>query len=153
MSNKLPQLFWPSFAVLALVLGSIGFRSVKSKGRISTTTRVEATSESKPIAKKVVVQQEKAQPDVQGLIIALRANGFSPAEIAVPDGHYLFIVQTRVRLRDLSYRLDRDGGEKLHEVQDQKPQWKKEFDLQAGTYVLSVADHPKWRCVITVKAR
>jgi len=148
VSKMKRKVFWSTLVLTILSAAAVALNAA----RISGTANVEAASETKPVKKRVVVFQEKSQPDVQGLIVALRSNGFSPAAIVVADGRYLFIVQTRVRLRDLTYQLDREGGVKLHEVNDQKLQWKKEFDLQAGTYVLSVVDHPKWHCVITVKA-
>jgi hypothetical protein len=91
--------------------------------------------------------------DVQGLVIALRPSGFSPSEIEIAEGRFLFIVQNRCGIRDLTFRLDREGGERLYEVHDRKLQWKKEFDLSPGTYVISVVDHPEWSCLIRVKAR
>ena len=92
------------------------------------------------------------QSDVHGLVFAIRPTGFDPPQIELEKGTYLFIVQNRCGIRDLTFRLDREAGNKLHEVHDQKLQWKKQFDLNPGTYVLSVADHPEWRSVITVKA-
>jgi hypothetical protein len=90
--------------------------------------------------------------NVHGLIFAIRPTGFDPPQIELVNGTYLFIVQNRCGIRDLTFRLEREAGAKLHEVHDQKLQWKKQFDLNPGTYVLSVADHPEWRSVITVNA-
>ncbi|SRR5258706_7976738 len=91
--------------------------------------------------------------NVHGLVFAIRPTGFDPAQVELEKGTYLFIVQNRCGIRDLTFRLDREAGARLHEVRDQRLQWKKQFDLNPGTYVLSVADHPEWRSVITVKAR
>lgn len=148
MSKMKRKVFWSSLVVTLVSVAIIALVAM----RISAPFKVEAASDVKAVAKRPIALQEQAQNDVQGLIIALRPNGFSPAEIEVADGRYLFFVQTRVRVRDINFQLDREGGEKLHEVHDEKLQWKKEFDLHPGTYVLSVVNHPKWRCLITVKS-
>ena len=87
-----------------------------------------------------------------GLIIAVYPTGFRPPELDVVAGRYLVVVQNRSGIRDLTYRLDTMTGLKLQEITSQKLQWKTEFDLLPGTYVLSVGDHPTWRSVIRVKS-
>jgi hypothetical protein len=104
-------------------------------------------------AAPVIPQGQVAPTEVKGLVIAIRPTGFVPPTLEVADGRYLFVVQNRSGIRDLTFRLDSEAGERLHEVHDQKLQWKKEFDLHPGTYVLSVVDHPTWRCLIKVKPR
>ena len=104
-------------------------------------------------AAPVTPQGQADQTSVKGLVIVIRPTGFVPPALEVTDGRYLFIVQNRCGIRDLTFRLESEAGERLHEVHDQKLQWKKEFDLHPGTYVLSVVDHPTWRCLIRVKPR
>ena len=91
--------------------------------------------------------------NVEGVVFAVRPTGFNPPEVNLAKGRYLFIVQNRSGIRDLTFQLDREAGERLHEVHDQKLQWKKIFDLNPGTYMLTVAGHPEWRSVITVRDR
>lgn len=152
MSDKQKRILWPTLVTGLMLLSAMAFVAGRPRGvmgnKPNTTTPTVAPVSSAP----VTLPEQSTEQDVQGLVIALRPNGFSPAEIEVTDGRYLFIVQNRVGVRDISFQLDREGGGKLHEVHDQKLQWKKEFDLHPGTYVLSVVDHPKWRCVITVKS-
>ena len=143
------KVFWSGLVLTLLSVATFALVA----NRIPGPVKVEAASDGKGIKKRATVLQEKSQAEVQALIIALRPIGFSPAQFELAEGRYLFIVQTRVRDRDVSFQLDREGGERLKEVQGQKLQWKQEFDLHPGTYVLSVVDHPKWRCVIIVKSR
>lgn len=95
--------------------------------------------------------QSGSGQELLGLVIAIRPNGFSPPEIEITDGRYVLVVQNHSGLRDLTFQLDREGGERLHQVQAQRSKWSKEFDLHPGTYVLSVVDHPEWQCLIKVK--
>jgi hypothetical protein len=86
--------------------------------------------------------------DLTALVFAVRATGFDPDELTVSSGRYLIVVQNRSGLRDLTFRFERETGERLHEVRPQGLNWKRQFELQPGTYILSEANHPgvKWRC-------
>lgn len=97
--------------------------------------------------------QSGSSQELQGLVIAIRPSGFSPAEVEITDGRYVLVVQNRSGLRDLTFQFDRQGGERLHQVRAQRSKWSKQFDLHPGTYVLSVADHPEWQCLLKVKPR
>jgi len=143
------SLFLKAGVVFTFLVIAFGALTAKSKdSRVSTPS----ASSSQPVPPSEAFQ-EQADQDVQGLVIAIRPTGFVPSEIELTSGTYLFVVQNRCGIRDLTLRLDRDTGERLVEVHDQRSQWKKAFNLNPGTYVLSVVDHPKWRCVITVKPR
>jgi len=98
-------------------------------------------------------EQSGSGQELLGLVIAIRPNGFSPSEFEITDGRYVVLVQNRSGLRELTFQLDREGGERLHQVRAQRSKWSKEFDLHPGTYVLSVVDHPEWQCLIKVKPR
>jgi hypothetical protein len=87
---------------------------------------------------------------IRGLVFAVYPNGFAPPEITANPGIYTFIVHNRTGLPDFRLRLDRQNGERLSEVRTNKRRWNGRFDLKPGTYVLSVAEHPAWQCVITV---
>ncbi len=91
--------------------------------------------------------------ETRGLVIAVRPAGFVPPEIDLTDGRYVLIVQNQCGIRDLTFRLDREAGERLHEVHTTQARWKAAFDLHPGTYVLSVVDHPNWQCLIRVTSK
>jgi|GEM_PF-3280677 len=91
--------------------------------------------------------------NVEGIVFSVQPYGIEPSEVNIAKGSYLFIVQNRTNVRDLTFRIDRQAGGRVHEVRGQKLQWKKIFDFNPGTYELTVADHPEWRSVITVRAR
>ena len=143
---------------LAHLRGPIRALFTDVDGTLTTDGRIEASTYAAleklgEAGVPVILQARSSEPDIRGLVIAIRPTGFIPAEIDLKEGRYLLIVQNRSGIRDLTFRLDRDTGEKLQETRDQKLQWKKTFDLHPGRYVLSVVDHPKWQSIITVKSR
>ena len=116
------------------------------------------TRESEPKSANVVnstgrgnVLTRTQEPrDLTALVFAVRATGFDPDEFTVSAGRYLIVVQNRSGRRDLIFRLDRENGERLHEVRPVGRNWQRQFQLQPGKYVLSEAEHPEWRCEINV---
>jgi len=137
---KANRSFWPVLAMVMLILTAVGLVTARN----FSTLRLNTNAPPAPAADT---------SDVKGLVIAIRPTGFIPAQIDLTDGTYLFMVQNRCGIRDLTFRFDRDTGERLTEVHDQKLQWKKEFALYPGTYILSVVNHPQWRSVINVKPK
>lgn len=89
------------------------------------------------------------------LPIALRTNGFAPAEIERPAGDFFISVTNLTGSPDLVFRLDRENGERLHsaKVPKEKPTWRQSVRLTPGTYLLTVRDHPEWSCRITITAQ
>ena len=117
-------------ALAAFWIAPVALLMIAASGTISRVS-ISAGSSTRKVVSTAGVSLP-AQPDdqdVHGLVIAIRPTGFVPAEIEVTDGRYLFIVQNRSGIRDLTFRLDRETIARLHEVHDQKLQWKKEFDL------------------------
>ena len=142
--NMKQKALWSSLLILILsvvIAASVALRTPRAKTEV-------ALKAGKGIE---LAAPDQKGPDVQGLVVALRPAGFTPSAFELTEGKYLFIVQNRCGIRGLTFQMFRDSGEKLHEVNDRKPQWKNQFDLHPGTYVLSVLDHPEWRCVIKVK--
>lgn len=170
MSKKQKRILWPVLTILSIAAGVFVIANTRgaASSKVETNappslrvfsaqantnrSRSQAHGVESAVTIPVRLQGQSTGQDTKGLVIALRPFGFTPTEIELTDGHYLFIVQNRCGIRDLTFELFRDTGEKLLEVNDRKPQWKKDFDLHPGTYVLSVVDHPTWRCVITVKS-
>jgi hypothetical protein len=140
------SLFLKSTTVAVFGLAVLSVSGESKRATYSTEASVPAS------ISPAIPQGQADETDVKGLVIAIHPTGFVPEEIEVTKGRYLFIVQNRSGIRDLTFQLDREAGGRVHENHDQNLQWKKEFDLHPGTYVLSVVDHPHWRCAIKVKA-
>ena len=120
----------------------------------SSAAKVKPLVPAAPIPTIAPAAKTQASNDeVQGLVIAIRPSGFSPAEVDVTEGRYVVLVQNRSGIRNLTFRVDSESGERLHQVRPQELQWKKTFDLHPGRYVLSVVGHSSWRCLLTVTPR
>jgi hypothetical protein len=89
------------------------------------------------------------------LRLTLGPEGFSPAEVTVARGRLLLVVYNKSGLEEVTLRLDREGGGRLHEsrAKGRGSRWAEVFDPAPGRYVLGVADRPEWRCEITVEPR
>jgi hypothetical protein len=111
-----------------------------------------ATYRNKRSASQPEAAVTASTSDVHGLVIGLQPTGFNPSRLNIPEGSYLFIVQNRSGIRDLTFRVSAQGGAVIHEVHDQRLQWKKIIQLPAGTYTISVIGHPDWESIITVSA-
>ncbi len=90
-------------------------------------------------------------PEVR--LIVMRTRGFEPSEITVPAGKVLLVVHNRSGLANVKLRLDRVGGDRLHEVDvhREKLDWKDWVELKPGHYVLTEASHSMFHCSITVQ--
>ncbi len=90
--------------------------------------------------------------NILALPLALRMNGFAPAEIERPTGDFLISVTNFSGFPDVVFRLDRENGERLHsaKVPRDKLTWRQHVRLTPGSYLLTVMDHPEWSCRITI---
>jgi hypothetical protein len=139
-----------AFATLSVVM-TIAL-SISAVVSIATARPSDSAvnKQTNPAEPPVAIQEPR---DLTALVFAVRPTGFDPDELTISSGRYLIVVQNRSRLRDLTFRFDRENGERLHEVRPQGLNWKRQFELQPGKYVLSEASHPEWHCVIHVIAR
>ncbi len=99
-------------------------------------------------------QNKKVKRVVETELITLRPTGFEPAEITRPAGEFILMVENNSG-KPISLRFARETGERLHEarVTREEPDWNELVDLRPGRYLLTEADHPKWKCRLTINAR
>jgi acetyl-CoA acetyltransferase len=92
------------------------------------------------------------QDRVEAETVALSSTGFEPTEIRRPAGRALLAVNNLSGLDEATIRLEGEGGQVLQEVTLERHQqkWRKVIDFTAGTYTLTVAGHPEWRCQIFI---
>lgn len=89
-------------------------------------------------------------------LITVRRFGFDPPVIKRPAGDFQFFVSNHSQFRELSLTLSRVQGnkpsDKVKEVGFRKGQvkWVERFNLPPGDYVLTEANHPEWKCNITL---
>lgn len=88
-------------------------------------------------------------------IITITPRGFEPTEITRPKGPFILVVDDRSELDGVTFRLDREAGDRVREVRSvrERPDWDEVIDLTPGSYVLTEADHPDWLCRITITAQ
>jgi hypothetical protein len=152
MSSKQKKMLWPVLLLVLMCAGALAVAGGRARVMSDGKPNIPSTTIA-PVAKSpIFLPDQSGEQDTQGLVIAIRPDGFVPSNIELTKGRYIFIVQNHSGIRDLTFRLDRDTGERIHELRSQKPKWKNAFDLQPGGYVLSVVDHSKWLCTIRVKS-
>lgn len=88
----------------------------------------------------------------QLLRITIRPTGFDPAEVSISQGRFTLAVDNRSGLRELTFRLDREGAGRLREVRmpRERLSYREVIDPPPGVYVLTEADHPTWVCRVRV---
>src|SRR5262249_36013294 len=72
----------------------------------------------------------------EGVVVALRPQGFEVTQITRPPGLFPLIVLNRARLDQVVLRIDRDTGQNVKKViaPKEKPDWVDENDLAPGKY-------------------
>ncbi len=152
MSRKQQRIFWPSLALIVLVLPAIALVASRTRKRDSFPTK-DATAKPSKVEVTAQTANDKAKERVEGEIIAISPQGFEPAEITRPHKHFVLVIENRSGLAEVNLRLDRERGGRLREalVTREKLHWSDDLDLEPGRYVLSEATHPNWICHITIR--
>jgi hypothetical protein len=106
-----------------------------------------------------VEPKNKDVTTVESEVISLTPFGFEPKEIKRPKGLFCLMVNTRLGLKEVNLRLDRDLGNGVKEKQKEKNvkndilDWQEFLDLNPGTYILSESSLPKFTCTLTITAK
>ena len=100
----------------------------------------------------------QSRPAIGVAVTILRPHGFEPAEMEVNAGRTLLAVYNRTGAQEIVLRIEREAvsgqpGQLLREerVPIGKRATRELFDLVPGRYVVTEANHPAWKCRITVK--
>ena len=93
-----------------------------------------------------------SQDPIQEISLMLTSSGFDPAEVKPQSGRFLLSIDNRSGASELVLRLARSDGGQIRElrVPGGGGDWNEAFDLSAGTYTLSEANHSTWICTIVV---
>jgi hypothetical protein len=105
----------------------------------------------------LAAQAAQPTPDadaVKAELITLTPRGFEPAALTRPKGRMLLVVDNRSGLREMTLRLDAEHGQRLKEIHRGRGRLDAQelLDLPPGRYLLTEAEHPAWRCLITLTA-
>ncbi len=149
-----------SMGLVGFVLAR-GYTQASNKNNPAVVTAAMQTDGANGRAKSSLqvdfykAQQRPRLSNMVALPIALRMNGFAPAEIERPAGDFFISVTNLTDSPDLVFSLGRENGERLHSAKapKEKRAWRQGLRLAPGTYLLSVQDRPEWSCRITITAQ
>lgn len=115
------------------------------------TTPVQIAGEpATPVVQRNQRPAEPAPPEITVETVTLTFDGFEPKELERPAGRFVFGVDNRTRIADISFELLRENGHEVHQLKMTHGQLRlrKMLNLPAGSYTLRVVDHPEWTCSI-----
>lgn len=107
------------------------------------------------IAASTTALQQKPEPlDVERATV--RSTGFEITKISRPKKNPFFlIIENRTGLRELTFQINKDNGQKVNDKDLKSPTGKLSFtgviDLPPGNYSLSEVNHKEWSLAITVE--
>jgi hypothetical protein len=83
--------------------------------------------------------------------------GFVPKEITRPRGKFFLVIENRSEsIRDLTFSLIEERGSNLKEMKlgvNGRKSWDGLVELNPGNYLLTVSEHPEWRCKFIIAAK
>ena len=100
---------------------------------------------------KLAAATDVPVPLVQELL-TLRPTGFDPADLTIPSGNFQLSVDNLTGIPALNLALAEEKKNKLKDIRidSHNRDWREEFDLKTGVYILSETSNPRWTCRITV---
>ena len=134
-----------AFSILCAVgLTAFAFVNNRSKRQVALVK-----DSSRPEARLMLTAGSPTRQAVE--LVTLEPSGFEPAELTRPAGRFLFGVNNRSGVSDLTFWVIHESGASRGERHMVKEKvWRQVLDLPPGHYVLGVTDHPNWRCSITI---
>lgn len=145
--------------VLALCFVVVSALTVLGVNRRLQATKTK-TAASPPaltnLALMPVMQKEVPAERIDVERVSLTERGFEPREVNRVKGKFLFVIDSRTgSSTPVTFSLSEDKGKKLKEVKSPGNQkgWRDFLDLNAGKYLVTVAENPEWICVINVTSK
>jgi hypothetical protein len=136
------RLVWLSAALLLIAVGlTVSARTwLSPRGTVARSLAVSSPRQSSPSAQE------------QG-VIRLLTSGFSQTEVTGTDGQYRLVATRASRDEAVVLQLKRESGELVQKITmpQEKLNWTTLIELEAGSYTLTVNNHPLWMCHITVQ--
>jgi hypothetical protein len=127
-------------------------RPVPVSTALLTPEPVNSSSLLKPPA---LAAQSAASKALEVELVTIHREGMYPKEMNLHKTRFLLAVDNRSETRVITLQLDRAGGGGRVDgalVPLEKLDWRTVVDVAPGSYVLSEANHPEWKCQITVSA-
>lgn len=147
--NRTTLLFGIGFFIvlMALVVNARAWFKPSVQGVDSSIVSEKTTD-----TPNAVSQGDPKEERFEAELITIRTTGFEPSELTRAKGKFLLAVDNRAELEEVQLKLQREGGDKLHDVRVPREvlDWNQIVDLHPGTYILTEANHPDWVCRITI---
>jgi hypothetical protein len=142
-----------SLYVLFMFLCGIGGAHVWFSTALSDSVVSAETNGPERIAssREEARQDNSAPEQIKVIRFTIREEGFDPPEMTLSAGRYLLVVNNRSESKSISLRLD-SGSQRIMEgrMASGKLKWRSDVQLFPGEYLLSEANHPRWRVRILV---
>jgi hypothetical protein len=147
--------FVSSTPALLVIIGLVALTALAMNARSWYAQTAVAEKPGIAMSQEQSAHTEPTPVRMQAELIVITQTGFSPSDISRPQGGFLLTVSNRSDLEELRLRLDREGGDRLRDVQVSRPKkdWRDAAFLPPGNYTLTEASHPDWVCRITITAR
>lgn len=140
------KLVWLIAALLLITAGlTVTARTWLSSGEVvAKSVPKPAPADTNPRAQ--APQEERA-------VIRLLTSGFSPTELSDTSGPYRLVITRPSQDEEVVLQLKTESGELVQEIEmpSEKLNWTTLIELEAGSYTLTVANHPQWVCHLTVQ--
>lgn len=90
-------------------------------------------------------------------LVTLQRWGFQPKEITRPKGKFFLVIENKSGLiQDLTFSLIEENGARLKDINlsvNRRKGWSDFVELSPGNYLLTVSEHPEWRCKFTINTK
>jgi hypothetical protein len=138
------RLVWLAAALLLVAAGlTVSARTWLSPGEMNA----KSLAVSSPLQSSPNVQEQE-----RGLI-RLLTSGFSQTEVTGTGGQYRLVMTRASQDEAVVLQLKRESGELVQEITmpQEKLNWTTLVELEAGSYTLTVTNHPQWVCNISIQ--
>ncbi len=138
--------------MMVIILIIAGFVAIAVTARGWLAPPIKSISTATPANSQPPTQNRS---EMEAETITITPLGFDPPQMTRPKGAFLLVINNRTGLDEITFRLDREAGNRLHEVRVPREQldWDTVIYLHPGTYLLTEASHPEWECRITITAQ
>ncbi len=143
-------------SICFVVVSALTVLGVNRRLQATKTIATDSPSALTNLAPVPVMQKEVPAEKVDVERVSLTERGFAPREINRVKGKFLFVVDARTgSSTPITFGLSEDKGKRLKEAKSNGNQkgWRDFLDLDAGKYLVTVAENPDWICVINVTSK
>lgn len=139
-----------SLLALAFVIGL----TASARPWLAPASKIQSSTPAAIVSAELPVspQESSGGKRLEAEIITITSTGFEPTEITRPAGRFLLAIQDRTGFEELTLQVNREGSNAQFLVPTRKKRraWRDAINPPSGRYLLTEANHPEWRCLITI---